>query len=57
MSTDSRGRGGKPDMRPGHSSVFLHAEKFTSTVSSEIFLLQIGETIVIIPGNDNGNVN
>ena len=31
----------------GHYSVFLHAEKFTSTASSQIFLLQIGETILI----------
>ena len=35
------------ETEPGHYSVFLHAEKFTSTASSQIFLLQIGETILI----------
>ena len=44
MSTD--GEGGKPDPRPGHCSVFLHAEQFTSTASSQIFLLQIGAVVM-----------
>ena len=44
MSSD--GEGGKPDPGPAHCSVFLHAEQFTSTASSQIFLLQIGAVVM-----------
>ena len=37
---------GRPDPGPGQCSVFLHADMFTSTASSQIFLLQIGETMI-----------
>ena len=48
MSSDvAGGEGGDPDLEPGHCTVFLHAEKFTSTISSQIFLLQIGEQIIM----------
>ena len=48
MSSDvAGGEGGEPDLEPGHCTVFLHAEKFTSNVSRQIFLLQIGENFVI----------
>ena len=47
MSSDSEGSKPDPDPGPEHCSVFLHAEKFTSTASSQIFLLQIGETIIL----------
>ena len=38
-------KGWKPDPGPDNCSVFLHAEKFTSSVSSQSSLLQIGEQI------------
>ena len=43
---DAGGGGGQSDLGPGHCTVFLHAEKFTSSTSSQIFLLQIGEQII-----------
>ena len=48
MSSDVNpgGEVGESDLGTGHCTVFLHAEKFTSTVSSQIFLLQIGEYFV-----------
>ena len=45
-SDDAGGGGGQSDLGPGHCTVFLHAEKFTSSTSSQIFLLQIGEYFV-----------
>ena len=48
MSSDvnAGGEGGESDQGPGHCTVFLHAEKFTSSTSRQIFLLQIGEQII-----------
>ena len=48
MSSDvnAEGEGGEPGLESGPCTVFLHAEKFTSSTSSQIFLLQIGEHII-----------